>query len=111
LYSRTRFFCEQFAQVLATFDRALVTDIYPSREEPMPGVDAGMIVDAAWKAGAKHVELARDMDQVPERLVPDLREGDVVLVLGAGNINRIAPKLLAILQDRHDGRATGGSAP
>lgn len=111
LYSRTRFFCEQFAKALAAADRALVTDIYPSREEPMPGVDAGMIVDAAWKAGAYHVELARDMDRVTERLVPELRPGDVVLVLGAGNINRVAPKILAALRQETAEPPQAGECP
>ncbi len=94
LFSRTKFFREEFAQALAAADRALVTDIYPSREAPMPGVDAGMIVDAAHESGARHVELARNMDAVPELLAPALMPGDLVLVLGAGNINRIVEPLL-----------------
>jgi UDP-N-acetylmuramate--alanine ligase len=94
LYSRTKFFCDNFAEVLATLDRAIVTDIYPSREAPMPGVDAGMIVDIARASGASHVELVRDMHTVPARLAPWLEAGDVVVVLGAGNINTIVGPLL-----------------
>jgi UDP-N-acetylmuramate--alanine ligase len=94
LYSRTKFFFDQFAEVLADTDLALVTDIYPAREEPMPGVDSGLIVDAAQELGAGHVELLRDMDAVPGHLAPLLRDGDLVLVLGAGNINRVAPAIL-----------------
>lgn len=100
LYSRTKFFCEDFARVLSTVDRAIVTDIYPSREEPMPGVDSGLIVDAAQEMGAAHVELVRDMESVPEHLNADLQEGDVVLILGAGNINRIALPLVEVLRTR-----------
>ena len=94
LYSRTKFFSEDFARVLGTADRAIVTDIYPSREEPLPGVNAGLIVDAAHRQGASHVELVSDMNDVAARLAPELAEGDVVLVLGAGNIGRIVPGLL-----------------
>ena len=94
LYSRTKFFSEDFARVLGRADRAIVTDIYPSREEPLPGVDAGLIVDAAHRQGAPHVELVSDMDEVAARLAPELTEGDVVLVLGAGNVGRIVPGLL-----------------
>ncbi|HNR30790.1 MAG TPA: UDP-N-acetylmuramate--L-alanine ligase [Candidatus Hydrogenedentes bacterium] len=100
LYSRTKFFSDEFARVLASADRAIVTDIYPSREEPMPGVDASLIVDAAREAGAAHVELVNDMHAVPERLAPELRSGDLVLVLGAGNINRICEPLLEALRAR-----------
>ena len=97
LFSRTKFFCEDFARVLQTVDRAIVTAIYPSREAPMPGVDSGLIVDAARADGAQRVELVEDMFAVPARIVPDLEEGDVVLVLGAGNINQIVEPLLAEL--------------
>ncbi len=100
LYSRTKFFCDTFAEALSKADRALITDIYPSREAPMPGVDAGLIVDAAHAQGAHHVELARDMDAAPELLAPELRSGDVVLIMGAGNINQIAPALLEELRTR-----------
>jgi UDP-N-acetylmuramate--alanine ligase len=79
-------------------DRAIVTDIYPSREEPMPGVDSSIIVDAARAQGANHVALVRDMNAVPGMLAPDLEPGDVVLILGAGNINRIAEALLRELR-------------
>jgi UDP-N-acetylmuramate--alanine ligase len=98
LYSRTKFFSEDFAQVLATADRAIVTSIYASREQPMPGVDARIIVDQARALGADQVTLIENMDDVPCALVSELREGDVVLVLGAGNINRICGALLTELR-------------
>lgn len=94
LFSRTKFFHEEFAKVLGGVDRAIVTDIYASREEPMPGVDAGLIVDSAQEQGFAHVALMRDMHAVPAALAPELASGDVVLVLGAGNINRIAAPIL-----------------
>lgn len=94
LYSRTKFFYNDFARVLSKADRTIVTAIYPSREAPMPGVDAGIIVDAARADGGSHVELVNNMHDVPALLAPDLRPGDVVLILGAGNINRIGAELL-----------------
>ena len=100
LYSRTKFFCEDFAHVLGRVDRAIVTDLYPAREEPVPGVDSGLIVDAAHEQGAGHVTLVKDMNAVPALLAPDLEPGDLVLVLGAGNINRIAGPLLDELRRR-----------
>ncbi|MFO7975261.1 MAG: cyanophycin synthetase, partial [Candidatus Hydrogenedentota bacterium] len=94
LFSRTKFFCEQFAEVLSKVDQAVVTDIYPSREQPMAGVDSGLIVDAARQHGAGNVQLINDMHAVPGRIADDLKPGDMVLVLGAGNINQIAEPLL-----------------
>ena len=98
LYSRTKFFSADFARVLATADFAIVTEIYGSREDPMPGVDARLIVDAARAAGARHVELISDMQAVPKRLAEELRDGDVVVVLGAGNINKLVEPILAELE-------------
>jgi UDP-N-acetylmuramate--alanine ligase len=102
LYSRTRFFCDEFARVLSGAYRTIITDIYPSREAPMPGVHAGIIVDAAreLEGGKGPVELISDMQDVPARLAPDLEAGDLVLVLGAGDINRICDPLLDAVRKR-----------
>lgn len=100
LFSRTKFFCEEFGRVLGSVDRAIVTAIYPSREEAMPGVDSSLIVDAARNSGFHQVELVNDMNDVPGHLAPELRTGDVVLVLGAGNINRICGSLLEAVRKR-----------
>jgi len=97
LYSRTKHFCDEFAAVLSQMDHAIVTDIYPSREAPIPGVDAGMVVDAAHGLEARHVELIRDREVVPSRLLEIVQAGDIVLVLGAGDINQIVEPLLHAL--------------
>ena len=99
LFSRTKFLCEEFARVLATADRTVVTDIYPAREEPMPGVDAGLIVDAAHEQGGGNVTLVKNMEDVPEAIAPGAEPGDIILVLGAGNINRIAEPILDALRE------------
>jgi len=100
LFSRTKFLCDEFAEVLGGVDRAVVTAIYPAREAPMPGVDAGLIVDSARRRGWDHVTLVQDMHAVPSLLAPDLAPGDLVLVLGAGNINRIVEPLLDALRSK-----------
>ena len=94
LYSRTKFFANDFARVLSDTDLSIITDIYPSREEPMPGVDASLIVNLAREQGAEHVELLNNFMDVPKILVPQLEAGDVVLILGAGDINKVIPPLL-----------------
>lgn len=99
LYSRTKHFCDEFAAVLAQMDHAIVTDIYPSREAPLPGVDAGMVVDAAHKLEARHVELIREQGAVPARVGELAEPEDIVLVLGAGDINQLVEPLLQALGD------------
>ena len=76
---------------------AFVTDIYASREEPMPDVDAGMIVDVARKLPRGEVELLRDMNDVPATLKGIVEEGDAIVVLGAGDINRICDPIIEVL--------------
>ncbi len=99
LYSRTKFFAEDFARVLSRADMAIVTDIYGSREIPINGVDSGLIVDSAKGQGAEHVYLVRNMYEVPDFLLKQLKEGDVILLLGAGNINKIAEPLLQKIKE------------
>ncbi|MDH3255116.1 MAG: UDP-N-acetylmuramate--L-alanine ligase, partial [Acidobacteriota bacterium] len=90
LYSRTRDQAEEFGRALLAADRAVVTAIYPSREDAIEGVDSGMVVEAARKSGHRHVTLCESWNDVPEILEPDVRLGDVILTLGAGDIYRLA---------------------
>lgn len=100
LYTRTKFFSKEFGEALGAADLALVTDIYGSREAPMPGVDSGLIVDAARAAGHTHVELLRDKARVAEYLAPQVKQGDLILLMGAGNINQLAKPLLSAFEAR-----------
>lgn len=94
LFSRTKYLYEDFARVLSTANSAIVSDIYASREEPIDGVTSNLIVDA----GNGNVEYVGDMHAIPSMLAPRLQSGDIVLILGAGNINRIAAPLLEALR-------------
>ena len=94
LYSRTRNLAQEFGRSLLGADRALVTDIYPSREQPLPGVSATLVVDAARESGHRHVRLCPDWRDAPRILHAEVEEGDLVLTLGAGDIYRLAERLV-----------------
>jgi len=98
LYSRTAHLAYEFARALAAADAVCVTEIYPAREEPIPGVTGRLIVD----------ELARVRPGMPIGWAPELadavsivsawaRPGDTVLTLGAGDVERAGPMLLEAL--------------
>ena len=98
LYSRTLHLAHGFAEALAAADAVCVTEIYPAREEPVPGVTGRLIVD----------ELARVRPGMPIGWAPSLedaavlvarwaRPGDTVLTLGAGDVDRAAPLILEAL--------------
>lgn len=103
LFSRTKYFCHEFGTELSKADRTFVTDIYPSREQPMAGVDAGKIVEGAREQGASHVDLVRDWKEIPSHVADVAQPGDIVLVLGAGDINRVVEPLLSALEEGHGG--------
>lgn len=98
LYSRTRDFAREFGEALALADRAFITDVYGAREDPMPGVDADLLVTTCRDAGGA-------ADHVPAENLPEVASawaepGDIVLTLGAGDITHIAPRIVEALHDR-----------
>jgi UDP-N-acetylmuramate--alanine ligase len=90
LFSRTRDFAQQFAEALSAADATWVTAIYPAREQPIRGVTSDLIV----KAGPGINNYEGELAQLPEMLAPTLRSGDVVLFMGAGNIDDAARSLV-----------------
>jgi UDP-N-acetylmuramate--alanine ligase len=93
LYSRTIAHGEAMGRALAAADLVFVTEIYPAREQPVPGVSGRQVAEAAVKAGADaRFEPVRA--EVGRRVREVLEPGDVVLTLGAGDITRVAPELV-----------------
>ena len=95
LFSRTRDLALEFGNALLGADRAVVTDVYPSREAPLPGVTGELVVDAARQSGHRNVFYCTHWRDVPPVLAAGVAPGDVVLTLGAGDINRLASALVA----------------
>ena len=95
LFSRTRDMADDFGRALLLADNVLVADVYPSREQPIPGVDAGLVVTAAERAGHPSVSGCGPWRTAPGRLRSGVGAGDMVLTLGAGDIYRLARRLAA----------------
>jgi len=98
LYSRTRELAREFGEALALADLVVVLDVYPAREraEDYPGV-SGLTVarTAADAAGGRPVWWLPGMDDAEHMLRERLGEGDVLLTLGAGDVDRLAGRLEA----------------
>jgi UDP-N-acetylmuramate--alanine ligase len=96
LYSRTRHQAIDFGTALAGADLAAVLDVYPAREraEDFPGVSGRLVADAVEAAGGD-VAWTPDFDAAEARLRDELREGDLVLTMGAGDVNALGRRLLA----------------
>jgi len=93
LYTRTRDFAADFGAALAGADAIFLTDIYPAREQPIPGVSANLIADAALAAGGALTWHGARAD-LAAALAENVGAGDVVLTLGAGDITRTGRELL-----------------
>jgi UDP-N-acetylmuramate--alanine ligase len=98
LYSRTRDFATEFGSALAQADRVWITDVYPAREAPIPGVTGALVAEAAQRAHARAVEYEPDVEHITRRLRGQLRSGDVVIFMGAGPIDEAARELLRLLR-------------
>lgn len=94
LYSRTRDFAAAFGEALAAADVCLLCEIYPAREQPIDGVSASLIADVM----AQHdraPEWRGSRAECAHALRPMLRDGDVVITMGAGDITRVGYELLS----------------
>jgi UDP-N-acetylmuramate--alanine ligase len=97
LFSRTRDFAAEFAESLALADALYLADIYPAREKPMPGVTSALIADRM--ATAKKAPVWMGARTTLAAAINDgLRDGDVVITLGAGDITKTGPELIALLK-------------
>lgn len=93
LYSRTRDFHREFGRTLAAADRIWVTDVFPAREEPIPGVSGEMVADAVRDAGAE-VRYHAALEGLDRAVADALESGDVLVSMGAGNVDQVAPAVL-----------------
>ncbi|MCX4746281.1 UDP-N-acetylmuramate--L-alanine ligase [Kitasatospora sp. NBC_01287] len=96
LFSRTQQLAEEMGQALALADASVVLDIYPAREDPIPGVTSELIIDAARRAGAE-VTAEHEFAAAAGVLAKLAAPGDLVLTMGAGDVTNLGPAILTEL--------------
>ncbi len=89
LYTRTQQFYQQFAAAFLDADVLIVLDVYPAREQPIPGVNGQLISDAARTLGHKQAYFLADRETLPQFLMPKLRKNDMVITIGAGDVWKV----------------------
>ena len=98
LYSRTLHLAQEFGDALANADIAAVADIYAAREQPVDGVTGKLVVDATVEARpGMRVGWMPDVEAGARWLAQLARPGDIVLTIGAGDVDRAVPVLLEAL--------------
>jgi UDP-N-acetylmuramate--alanine ligase len=97
-YTRTHALMDDFARSFHQADSVYVLDIYAASEPPIEGVTASALVERLREFGHRSAHYSATMDAALEELLPNLREGDVVMTLGAGNVWQAGDKLLDVLR-------------
>ena len=96
LFSRTRELGLEMGEALSLADQVVVLDIYPAREDPIPGITSEIVIEAARAKGAD-VQGAHSLAAVPELVAGIAKPGDLVLTMGAGDVTFLGPEILSRL--------------
>ena len=96
-YSRTQAFLDQFAQTLDLADLAILLEIYPASEKPIVGVSASLIAEKMNRG-----KFIPNFLEASEEIISMAKTGDVILTLGAGDVNSLAPIIAQGLERRFE---------
>jgi UDP-N-acetylmuramate--alanine ligase len=102
-YTRVESLFDDFVTAFNEADRLYVTDIYAAGEKPIPGVSAERLAREIESHGHQGVSFVADKNELPATLRGEVREGDVVITLGAGDINRMLRELATLLAGPSEG--------
>jgi UDP-N-acetylmuramate--alanine ligase len=97
LFSRTRDFASDFGDALASADHVFLADIYPSREKPIDGVTSQLIANAMMRRGLPPKWMG-PRTAMAAALRETAQSGDIVITIGAGDVTKTGPELLALLE-------------
>src|SRR6266699_2110704 len=98
-YTRTNDLMDEFARAFNNADVLLVTDIYAASETPIDGVNAEVLTNRIKSYGHKNAEYIGALENGPQILGGTVREGDLVITLGAGSVHRVGDQLLGLLRE------------
>ncbi len=98
LYSRTQDLFKEFGSSFFDAEVCVITDVYPSREEPIEGVSGKLIADAAREYGHRKVHYVENKTELPGRLKDIVKAGDIVITMGAGDIYKFGEQFVETLE-------------
>ena len=92
-YTRTRDCFEDFVNVLSRADAVLLSEVYSAGEQPIVAADGRALSRALRVAGKVEPIFVEDVAELPQAIIDFVRDGDVVIVMGAGSINKVPGQL------------------
>jgi len=93
-YTRTADLMNEFAASFPGIDALVILDIYPAGEKPIPGITSGVLAEKVRQKGQKNAVWFEDRETAVEHLLSQLRAGDVLLTLGAGDVWRLGETIV-----------------
>jgi UDP-N-acetylmuramate--alanine ligase len=96
-YTRTQDLMEDFARSFNNADMLFVCDIYAASEEPIEGVTAEILTEKIRQFGHKNAYYIGDIETAAEKVREHLREGDLLITLGAGSVSKLSEQMLEVL--------------
>ena len=99
-FSRTKLLLREFGTAFTEADVVFITDIYSAGEKPEPGIDGMSIPLMIKELTGKDVRYVADVNTLPEEALKVIEPNDLVITMGAGNINQYGPKILALLEEK-----------
>jgi UDP-N-acetylmuramate--alanine ligase len=99
LFSRTRDFAREFGRSLAAADVVWITDVFPARETPIPGITGETVVQSTRTAGAGDVRYHPQVATLAAALADDVKSGDVLVTIGAGSIESVGHAVVKLLSE------------
>ncbi len=109
-YTRTASLWEEFGKALSLADLVIVTDVYSAGEEPLPGVNGKLVVNAVLDHDpTSQVVYLPQRSTLGREAARFIREGDLVLTMGAGDVSQCAGEIASMLREKEEG--AGGGCP
>jgi len=99
LFTRTRDFADEFAAALSLADEVVVTDVYPAREDPLPGITGATVAERVRTVRDHPAHFVPDLDEAARVTARLARPWDLVMTVGAGSVTRIAAEILRLLDE------------
>lgn len=101
-YTRTYHLFNEFTKAFDLADRLFITDIYPAGEDPIKNVDSLRLAKAIENAGHRYVRYLKDWEEIVEAVLGEIREGDMVITLGAGDVWQIGNEIIRRLSNKKE---------
>ncbi|MDO9202127.1 MAG: UDP-N-acetylmuramate--L-alanine ligase, partial [Hydrogenophaga sp.] len=98
-YSRTRDCFEDFVKVIGQADAVLLAEVYAAGEAPIVAADGRSLSRALRVAGKLEPLFVDDIAAMPQAILDNARDGDVVLCMGAGSIGTVAARVVVLAQE------------